>query len=290
MTREQGGNGMRRLILDGIFTALILHCRFAWASADSNGPNGINSGGLSLTGMGIGIGQVEPDRPGDPSFDGSQTLFNSTVDPDQVFYRQTNTNFAPTANLANEVDNHEVRVAGITISTDALAQGVAQQADLFSVGVNPQSGVPIETTYTHAAASINHLATLPGQRIWATNMSFLANTATNAVADGSSTLTSYVDWSAATHDILYVTGNPETGSFAVLADNFNGMTVAYSMKNGPKYREIGDENIFTFDDIVGVNRSFPDIIAPGTGILILLSEGRCVRNPSGIKHLGQRYH
>lgn len=149
---------MRGFILGGIFAALILHARFAKASADSNGINGINSSGLSLTGMESAIWQVETTRPGDPGpgKDESQNLFNSTVDPEQVFFRQNNSNFAPNYNLVNETDDHAMRVAGVMISTDALAQGVAQEADLLSIGLNPQGGVPLETTYEHVAVSTNH--------------------------------------------------------------------------------------------------------------------------------------
>jgi hypothetical protein len=156
---------MRRFILCGIFALAILPNRFAFASADSNGPNGINSSGLSQTSAGIDIGQVEPKRPGDPNggpmFIESQLLYNSTVDPEQVFYRQSSNNFTATANLSNEVEAHAVRVAGVMISTDPDARGVATDADLFSVGINEQSGGSLETAYESSSSSIeppSHIA------------------------------------------------------------------------------------------------------------------------------------
>lgn len=57
---------MTRLILCAAVAAQLLRGQVAWASADSIGPNGINSSGLPLTGMGVDIGQAEDFRPGDP--------------------------------------------------------------------------------------------------------------------------------------------------------------------------------------------------------------------------------
>lgn len=256
---------MGRIIIVGLFAILYLQCGHVWASADSNGPNGINSSGLSLTGAGIGIGQVEIRRPGDPSFDTDATLFNSTVNPANVFFwNQFNFN----AGMDNffETSDHAVEIASIMISTDTTAHGVATGAELYSIGTNMIGPTPMDI-YTQVAQAANHIATLPSQRIWATNMSINITTG-GADAKGNSLVASYIDWSAHNQDILYVIAGWETGGFGPLpSDNFNGITVAMSKKNGGVYREVDTFNDFTGDDnIIGFNRTFPDILAPGRDI------------------------
>jgi hypothetical protein len=64
------------------------------ASTESIGSNGIRSAGLTtadglpLNGSGVSIGHVEGGRPGDPTFDDDNALFNSFVNPTAVFFRQ----------------------------------------------------------------------------------------------------------------------------------------------------------------------------------------------------------
>jgi len=48
-----------------VLTVSCLH-EYTIAANYTIGPDGIDSSGLNLTGGGIGIGQVEPNRPGDP--------------------------------------------------------------------------------------------------------------------------------------------------------------------------------------------------------------------------------
>jgi hypothetical protein len=89
-----------------------------FGSALTNGPNGINvpSG---LTGAGIDLGQVEPARPGDPSFDTMGALFHSAVDPAGVFYRQPGPpmTFTATMNDAMEIgDGHATTTTVLTFT------------------------------------------------------------------------------------------------------------------------------------------------------------------------------
>jgi hypothetical protein len=252
---------MRLAAILGVLSALVPSAAFG--SVDSNGPNGINSGGLSLTGAGIDIGQVETGRPGDPNFDTNASLVNSMTNPADVYF-WNQFNFNATSNAFSEITAHAVEVAGLMISADPVAKGVATDAELHSIGINPV-GPTLVDIYTQTAQAANHIATLPGERIWAMNMSI--NVASSGDADGSSLLTSYVDWSAHNHDILYVIAGWETGgSGPVPSDNFNGLTVAMSQKNGGVYREVDTFNNFTGDDFFGINRTFPDILAPGRDI------------------------
>lgn len=139
---------------------LMLQASLALASQDSIGPNGINSLVTGLNGNNINIGQVELYRPGNPGFDTTATLMNSSVDPEQVFFRNPPT-YNAVANTLAETSDHVVKVAGILISDHATATGVAPEADLYSVGVNePALGPTPELAYQQFAESSNLLATM----------------------------------------------------------------------------------------------------------------------------------
>ena len=62
-------------------------CRYAIASEDSIGPNGINSASLMLNGAGIAIGQVEAGRPGRDDIDTDATCCNADIEPAGLFAR-----------------------------------------------------------------------------------------------------------------------------------------------------------------------------------------------------------
>lgn len=153
---------------------------FASASTHSIGPNGINSTASMLTGNSVDIGQLELGRSGDPQLD-TLAFHNTTIDPDLVLDRTFVNNQAvqnisilsPGSNLP-----HATEVAGIIISTDSVAKGVAPGANLISlagsftnVGGTPQQ--QIEGIYTQAAESANTLATLAGRDVKAINLSML---------------------------------------------------------------------------------------------------------------------
>ncbi len=87
----------RRIVLLSLISLYPVKTCSTMASEDTIGPNGIYSAGLKignddLDGSGITIGQVEPFRPGDPTqpngmnFDTTGSLFNSSVDPAEVFF------------------------------------------------------------------------------------------------------------------------------------------------------------------------------------------------------------
>ena len=117
----------------GIAILNLLFMNWAMASVDSIGPNGINSINLALTGNGVDIGQVETGRPGSENVDtdlSSSNLYHTAVDPADVFRRHPeNLHFVANANNGAEVTSHAVEIAGIMISTDAVARGVAPEAD-----------------------------------------------------------------------------------------------------------------------------------------------------------------
>ena len=97
-----------------------------YGSTDSIGPNGINSASLGLTGDGVSIGQVEAFRPGKPGFDTAAMCCEATIEPTDVFVRDMD------AAVNQSIDDHAIWVAGVMISTDNVATGVATDASLFS--------------------------------------------------------------------------------------------------------------------------------------------------------------
>ena len=256
----------------------------SFGSTKSIGPNGIDAVGLHdfsgslLNGDGAVIGQVEGYRPGKPYFDdGDPTLINSTVTPDDVFFRHTATfpptplDFTPTANQANQVFNHAVRVAGVMISTDNSDPdddgdspiGVAPAAGLFSAGYNPLT-VFIDRDQA-AAITAQHLAALAGTDIRAINMSFaLPLTGTNT-RNGNQLFTQFVDWSARHHDVLYIgAGNEALETNSIPTDNFNGIDVASSAQVDGVYSRVAAHN--RYDGDAEGDRTSIDLLAPGENV------------------------
>ncbi|MCI0640779.1 MAG: S8 family serine peptidase [Gemmataceae bacterium] len=220
-------------------------------------------GGFPLTGVAIGIGQVEPGRPGKPNApinDSVPNFAHNDVVPAAVFRQAQN----PTQNSPAEIDGHAERVAGVMIANNATNthEGVAPSAELFAATFTP---VNVFAPEQSPALALNHIATRNNGDIRAIN--FSAGFATTAPLDGSSFLTRFVDWSAREHDTLYVIGGNELpGGIPLPSDEYNGMTVAFSEKdaNGV-FRIIATENVFT-EDAAGLRRS-TDIVAPGLDIL-----------------------
>ncbi len=88
--------------------------------------------------------------------------------------------------------------------------------------------------------------------------------------DGNSLLTSFIDWSAYTHDVLYVVGGPETGGGLgpIPSDNYNGITVESSTRinSTGQYRRVADINDYSASvDAFGL-RTSTDLLAPGDSI------------------------
>lgn len=244
----------------------------AVASNESISSVGINSVAVPYTGMGVGIGQVETSRPGDPDLDNASNS-NFFTNPAGVFLLDNR--IAPTANAQDELTNmtnvgpHATEVAGVMISNDVFTRGVSGDADLFSSsGQFRVTTPPIDAVYTRPL-SAQFIATQNGGDIRAINMSFTAIFDTGGVPDGNSLLTQFVDWSASVHDTLYVVAGAEgalPANFGQPQDNFNGMTVAASSKLGGVFRQAASFNDYSINaDTIG-DRTTIDIIAPGTDI------------------------
>ncbi len=265
----------------------------AHASAESTGPNGINSSGLGLTGNGVGIGQIENFRPGDPDLDTDAARFNSFINPKEVYFGTLDLlsgiqDFTPTANAVSNTGpiGHATLVAGIIISTDTTpigagtdsTVGVAPQADLYSSGIAP---TPLSQEMLSRAAQL--IANRNGGDIPAINVSTGYSLVGNEEPDGNSLFSSFIDWSARKHDVLYiaagpyVTSAPATAALRIPADNFNGITVAFSRKNGNKFRQVDSRNVV----IPSTGRTYIDLIAPGDENVFFAIEGNAIGSSFG---------
>jgi len=242
----------------------------AWASSESNGPNGIMSVGLRdfdgalLSGQGIDIGQVEATRTGKSTTDTDVNCCEPSTIPEQVYFLD----HVAAANEGLTINFHPMWVAGVMISTDTTARGAATGANLhasaFSGTLNFQSD---------AAVSAQHLAEVVD--VSAINMSFGVPLEV-ASLNGNSLLTAFIDWSASQHDVLYVVAGNEGGNIPVPTDEFNGMTVAASRKNATDgvFRQVALTNDGSMD--AAGNRTSIDILAPGVPIDLIGPNGNAV--------------
>lgn len=249
----------------------------AIASQDSIGLNGINSAGLldangqPLTGAGVGIGQVDFQRPGDADVGDDLTHRNTTVNPEAVYERdQPNPPPADPQANSNPINiegSHAEWVAGVMISTHPSSTGVATGAKLYAAGWKP-TGLNSDEEAAITAQLIASQTTPTGGRIHAINMSFVVE---GNFLDGNQLLTQFVDWSAADDDVLYVQAGREsttpTGN-SVPTDNYNGLTVGWSSKIGNVYRQVSERNDFSqpLEGSFEGPRTAIGLIAPGDNI------------------------
>ncbi len=245
----------------------------AAASTLTIGPDGINSAGLTLAdgttlldGSGIGIGQVEHGRPATTA-DAAGTQ-NSSVNPTAVF-RQ---NGPPTAadlidtNLSDgDFAEHAMQVAGVMISTDPLAKGVAPGASLYSAA-HASTASAAGTLDDLTMLAIQQVATQANVR--AVNHSYFKIYEPGTVPkDGNDLLSAGIDWSAAKHNVLHITSGNNQGDPSPFSPkaNFNGMVIGRSWRPGntEKYRlyDPGNQTINLDDD-----RTAIDLLAPGLDV------------------------
>ena len=250
----------------------------SYADLTSIGPNGINAIGLTtasgqpLTGAGASIGQVEENRPGKRFPEGPDNFANSngSVIPESAFL---NNNLFMTPPANQHIDDHAESVAGVMISTHAVARGVAGGADpAFVARLYSSAYVGDIDPMVQSAESAQRVATVPLSLMTAINMSFGIE-AFDGIHDGNALITQFVDWSAARHDVLYViAGNQphESGLWFVLpSDNFNGITVAASAKDGSGvFRLVADFNEFGAVVDAAGTRTSTDLLAPGDDVLV----------------------
>ncbi len=252
-----------------LLLAITGYVRVSHASIITNGPNGINSTGLGLTGAGVAIGQVEIERPGLPSSPGNTRdaaiYTNDAVQPTKAFKKDKDVELAPT-DFDDDVDknDHAEQVAGIMISTDSNVPGVAPGSSLYSSAV--VTGGNFAFDYDGAILSMQKIASQTNMR--AVNHSWGKKFKTTMgildILDGNNDLTQAIDWSAKKHNVLHAIAGNQTGSFMAPKDNFNGITVGKSViGSSGKYDTVDTDNLLL--NLVG-NRVSLDILAPGIDV------------------------
>lgn len=214
----------------------------AIALPDAIGPQGIDALRLQgapwfLTGRKIAIGQVELGRPGKFGFDkiaGKTQLLRGVRG---VFDRD-----APAiANL--NADSHAAMVAAVAIGQDKEFGGVAPGARLYASAVGMD-----ETGQAQECLASQHVALQNGGDVRAINFSFgeplQPTLRQNAALDGSALLTLCADWSARVHDTLYtIAGNQGVGGIPIPTDQFNGIVVAYTSRQGGQFSKAAFANL-----------------------------------------------
>jgi hypothetical protein len=258
----------------------------AWAVNNALGEDGINAlllhqSPYDLLGRKISIGQVEIGRPGKFGFD-KAAVKNPSINLQGVFYREER------ANSNNNVDNHAAMVATIMVSHDKRLPGIAPMAKLYSsaIGALRKNGQPQECLAAQQIAEQN------GGDIRAINFSFgeslNRDPRENAKLDGNALLTQCIDWSAKTHDTLYVVaGNQGDGGIPIPTDNFNGLVTAYSTRRSGKYTKVDFANLSSKPEGIGKslvereinlgNRRAIGIVAPGHKVPSYNLEGKLER-------------
>ncbi|MBD1911633.1 MULTISPECIES: S8 family serine peptidase [unclassified Leptolyngbya] len=255
----------------------------AIALQSSTGEGGIEALRLhdepyNLTGRKISIGQVEVGRPARFGLD-KPAAENFTVRPTQLFIQNRSA-------IANQfVDDHAASVASVMISQDKRLPGVAPNARLYSAaaGFDRGGGQQQECLASQTVALQNN------DDVRAINFSFgeplSQDSRPDATLDGNALLTLCVDWSAQTHNVLYViAGNQGFGGIPIPTDLYNGMTVANSIAIDGVYRKVSFSDLGSEppsfqgrppESNEGSRRSI-SIVAPGSAVQTIQPDG----NPS----------
>lgn len=234
---------------------------------------------------------MEGHRPGKPIGDGGpDDASNSaaTVVPAQVYMGTsvaTGNGVTVRVVIGDVVlPAHAEPVASIMISTDGDAPGIAPNASLHAAGYSPL--ISPHGSQRATALSSYFIANRNGGDISAINLSIgLPLVEFIETTDGDSHLSAFVDWSAATQDVLYVVAGREFGGGEgpVPSDNFNGITVAMSTsyQSGDGTFYLADLTNDYNDDAIG-NRVSVDLLAPGDAIdAVTLGGGLADPKPNG---------
>jgi hypothetical protein len=235
----------------------------------------------NLRGHKIAIGQVEIGRPGLFGVD-KAVSWNPAIALERVFYRDR------PAKADTDVDTHAAMVAGVMVSKDKTLPGVAPGARLYASAV----GSPIRSGQPEECLSSQHVALQNSGDVRAINFSFgesLQRDArgSQAALDGNALLTKCIDWSARTHDVLYViAGNQGKGGIPIPTDHYNGITTAYTTQRQGQFAKVDFANLSDLPEGIGrrliqreINqgtRRAINLVAPGSRILVYDLDGKIV--------------
>ena len=254
---------LRWIVLEALLPYLII-ASYVHASTDTIGENGINSAGLGLTGSGVSVGQIERERPGQPTDLDDSAHSNSGIRPVAV-YINDNQGPQPTANSTAELlspedqSPHATWVAGVMISQAPDVPGVAPFANLYATARRSFLVADMDQLATQ------FIAQRDDGKIRAINISYGIPFEPGKALDGNSDFTLFIDWSATVHDVLYVTaGDADYLPFTPQpTDNYNGINVASSSKpmGEAKFSQVAPFN--RFNQHPNSTRTLVDILAPG---------------------------
>jgi len=247
----------------------------AIASENSNSEFGANANGLvfptgnvPLDGSGVVIGQVEALRPGDPDFD-DEAHSNFDVDPNEVYVQFDIVGGSPSW-IDQHVGAHPTQVASVMISTNEITKGMVPEASLHSLAMLPNPTT--SPRWQEQLTFLQFMAMRPEMRVinnsWATPLQ-----GPSSPVDGTNFLTRGVDWLSRRFDVLLVNaGNqeqppqvPTPPTTLTPTEDYNGITVAASQRDGFYYREVAASS--DFSDYPN-DRTMTDILAPGNQIAV----------------------
>ncbi len=250
------------------------------SSIDAHGINAriLQQPPYNLTGNKIAIGQIELGRPGSFRFDKAAGKFD-IFQPEQIFFRD---DFATTD---TSVEQHAMMVAGVMIARDKARPGVAPNARLYSTAVG-------KTSQAAECNAVQFIAQQNGNDVRAINLSFGGplerDERKTPLLDGNALLTQCVDWSSRQNNVLHlVAGNQGKGGIPIPTDNFNGISVAYTVQRDGIFRKVDFSNLSQAP--IGVAKKIKDreinigkrrsigLVAPGGGFTLYGLEGKLVK-------------
>ncbi|WP_228016764.1 S8 family serine peptidase [Synechocystis sp. LEGE 06083] len=178
-----------------------------------------------LTGRKIAIGQMEMGRP-------VQYLWDKlgSWQPPYALVGVFHLNQISPRNRF--FDSHAGMVAQAMLSQDKRFPGVAPEARLYATAMGPLA----ENLQPQQCLAGQFVSRQDGGNLRAVNLSYgeslERDTRGNPQLDGNALLTLCLDWLTQQQNLLFVVaGNQGTGGIAIPTDNYNGITVAYTVQS-----------------------------------------------------------
>ncbi|WLT38227.1 S8 family serine peptidase [Synechocystis sp. B12] len=179
-------------------------------------------------------------------------------------------------------------VAQAMVSRDKRYPGVAPEARLYSTAMGPLS----ENLQPQQCLAGQFVSRQDGSNVRAVNLSYgeslERDSRENPQLDGNALLTLCLDWLTQQQNLLFVVaGNQGTGGIAIPTDNYNGITVAYTVQSADRqgrYDRIAFTNLSRQPEGMGkrivereINqggRQGVSLVAPGSDFYLYDMKGR----------------
>lgn len=185
-------------------------------------------------------------------------------------------------------DDHAGMVAQAMVSHDKRYPGVAPEARLYSTAMEPLT----ENLQPQQCLAAQFLSQQDGGNLRAVNLSYgesLERDARgDAQLDGNALLTLCLDWLTQQQNLLFVVaGNQGPGGIAIPTDNYNGITVAYTVQSVDRqgrYDRMAFTNLSRQPEGIGrrivareinqAGRQGVSLVAPGSDFYLYDMKGR----------------